>query len=262
MDGFSLRVITYNIAGERVDLHRLRDVLHQYRPDLICLQEVIRRRHVHWLGDHLDLPHWHYAPPQSGRKGVALLSRWPLGPAHTLYFQHGAQGKAALAAPIVVPVGSIWVCTVHLDSPPRRERGRSPWRWMAFLGREVFGQNRRYLEAQELCRWLQQLKCAPWIVGGDFNSLSFSRANRHMSRMFIDALSSRPWRYLNGTFRPPGLPCLIRIDYIYHTPGLPLHEARVLPSSVSDHASILAVFTWPKAMERSPGDRAFYDGQC
>lgn len=238
-----LSVMTYNIAGERVNLDHLLRLLRQHPLDIVLLQEVAKPRHAQWLGEQLDLPHWHFAPYTDRYLGVALLSRWPLGPAETLRFKHSVLGKLALAAPVATPAGALWVCTTHLDYPRTIGRSLSPWNVITFLRRELFGTNRRYLEVQELRAWLLQLAEAPWVVGGDFNSFPFSRAHRYFSQAFADALARRPWRYFTGTYRHRWFPCAIRIDYLYHSPLMGVVDARVSAPTVSDHWPVLATLT-------------------
>jgi len=238
-----LHVMTYNIAGRWVNWHHLRCLLRQYRLDLVLLQEVLRPQQAQWLAAQLDLPYWHFAPSAGRSQGVALLSRWPLGPSQTLCFQHSAQGKVALAAPVAAPTGAFWVCTTHLDYPRSISYNTGLWALIAFVGREAFGRSRRYLEVQELRAWLLHLTEAPWIVGGDFNSFPFSRAHRSFSQTFTDALCRRPWRYFTGTYRHRGFPCAVRIDFLYHSPVLRVLDARVARRTVSDHWSILATLT-------------------
>jgi endonuclease/exonuclease/phosphatase family metal-dependent hydrolase len=235
--------MTYNIAGNRVNLDHLLRLLRQYRLDIVLLQEVSRPQHAQWLGEQLDLPHWHFAPTARGHYGVALLSRWPLGPSETLRFKDSFQGKLALAAPVATPAGALWVCSAHLDYPRAVRRSMSLWDVIAFARHELLSANRRYLEVQELRAWLLRLAPAPWVVGGDFNSFPFSRAHRYFSQVFADALTRRPWRYFTGTYRHRPFPCAIRIDFLYHSPAMGVIDARVVTPTVSDHWSILATFT-------------------
>jgi endonuclease/exonuclease/phosphatase (EEP) superfamily protein YafD len=216
-----------------------------YQPDLVMLQEV-HLRQVRWFARQLQLPYWRFARYQSSQGGIAMLSRWPLGAPQVLTFQHGMQGKVALAAPVFGPAAPLWACSVHLDAPRLDEFGASIWRQGAFLWSEVFASTARYHQVQELRAWLRQLPADAWIIGGDFNTVPFSRVDRYLSKDFDDALLQRPWRYLTGTFwQLPHVPVRPRIDFVYYSPRLHVVEAQVLQHKVSDHFPILAIFAAP-----------------
>jgi endonuclease/exonuclease/phosphatase (EEP) superfamily protein YafD len=243
-----LRVMTYNIEGWFANQEQLLALLSANQPDLVLLQEVRHVRQVRWFARHLQLPYWHFTPYQNRRSqgGIAMLSRWPLGPAQMLTFQHGTQGKVALAAAVFGPVASLWACSVHLDAPRRYEFGASVWQQGAFLWSEVFASTRRYQQVQELRAWLRQLPADAWIIGGDFNTVPFSRVDRYLSEDFDDVLLQRPWRYLTGTYwQLPAAPVKPRIDFVYYSPRLRVVEAQVLQHKVSDHFPILAIFAAP-----------------
>lgn len=238
-----LRVMTYNIHGERADLAPLLCLLRQYALDVLLLQEVLYPPNAQWLSERLQLPYWHFALPTGWPKGIALLSRWPLGPAHTLSLRTSTQGKVALAAQVHHAAASLWLCPTHLDPPRQEERGTTLRQLAGYVGRELFRTTRRYLAVRELRAWLRQLADATWIIGGDFNTFPLSRADRYLSHDFVDALRKRPWRYWHGTERQPGWPFAPRIDFLYHSPALTVVDAHVIRSTVSDHFPILAVFT-------------------
>jgi endonuclease/exonuclease/phosphatase (EEP) superfamily protein YafD len=254
-----LQVITYNIEGGLADHRQVLELLTPHQPDLVMLQEVLHVGQVQWFAERLQLPHWRFAPYQSHRQGgIALLSRWPLGAGQVLTFRHGAQGKVALAAPVLSAAATLWACSVHLDAPRLREFNASVWQQGAFLWSEVFAATPRYQQVRELRAWLRQLSTDAWIIGGDFNSVPFSRADRYFSRDFGDALLQRPWRYLTGTYwELPHVLVNPRIDFLYHSPRVRVIEAQVLQHKISDHFPILAMFAVPGSpQEQSTPDYA------
>jgi endonuclease/exonuclease/phosphatase (EEP) superfamily protein YafD len=240
-----LRVMTYNIGGLFANRAQLLALISANQPDLVMLQEV-HLRQVRWFARHLQLPYWRFAQYQSSQGGVAMLSRWPLGAAQVLTFHHGRQGKVALAAPVFGSAAPLWACSVHLEAPHLYEFGASVWQRGAFLWSEVFASTPRYQQVQELRAWLRQLPADAWIIGGDFNSVPFSRADRYLSEDFDDVLLQRPWRYLTGTYwQLKNAPVKPRIDFVYYSPRLRVVEAQVLQHKVSDHFPILAIFATP-----------------
>lgn len=240
-----LRVMTYNIEGSHSDRKRIVALLQQHTPDLVLLQEVPRPWLVQWFGERLQLPYQHFVP-YSGRSagGVAILSRWPLGPAYVLPFTRSRQGKVALAAPMQTPTGSIWVCSVHLDAPRTDEFGEGFFQQGTFAFGEFFAAPIRYHQARELQSWLATLSNQDWIIAGDFNSMPLSTADRYISRYFDDVFRQRPWRYFTATFWDlPHVPIRPRLDYVYHSSGIRVVDARVIQKKISDHFPVLAILT-------------------
>jgi endonuclease/exonuclease/phosphatase (EEP) superfamily protein YafD len=238
-----LRVMTYTVYGMFVHDRVPLAVIRPQHPDLLLLQEVRNTRHVMELGQALGLSYWHFVPYSKERGGVAILSRWPLGPAHKLFWDNSPQGKVALAAQVDSPVGRFWACSVHLDNPLNAKH-LSRWQKVLFLWQEFFTATLRTQQAQELSAWLLDLGGEGIILGGDFNSLPFAGADRHLRQYFSDALSISPQQYFTGTYwGPPHNPILPRIDFIYLSPHWQVIDAQVIQQKASDHFPVLALLS-------------------
>jgi endonuclease/exonuclease/phosphatase (EEP) superfamily protein YafD len=260
-----LRVMTYNVAGmfvpDRVPLTLMRS----HRPDLVLLQEARNTSHIMELGQALGLSYWHFAPYSKERGGVAILSRWPLGPIQLLFWDNSPQGKVALAAYVNSPVGHFWACSVHLDNPLTTSHP-SLLQKILFLWQEFFTTTLRTRQAQELSAWLLGLGGEGIILGGDFNSLPFAGADRHLRRYFLDALSISQQQYFTGTFwGPPHTPILPRIDFIYYSPHWEVVDAQVIQQKASDHFPVLALLSpavQAPAPLATPGDTEVLAGSA
>ena len=247
-----LRIMTYNVYGRAVHDHVPLAVMQPYRPDLILLQEVRNKHHVIGLGQVLGLPYWHFAPYAKERGGVAILSRWPLGPAYSFFWDNSPQGKVALAAQVDSPVGRFWACSVHLDNPLKAKRLVSLWQKVLFLWQEFFTATVRTQEAQELSAWLLGLGSEGIVLGGDFNSLPLAGADRHLRQYFSDALSVDLQQYFTGTYwGGPHNPILPRIDFIYYSPHWQVVDAQVIQQKASDHFPVFAIMS-PAIHARAP----------
>jgi endonuclease/exonuclease/phosphatase (EEP) superfamily protein YafD len=247
-----LRIMTYNVHGAAVHDRAPLAVMQPYQPDLILLQEVRNTHHVRGLGQALGLPYWRFAPYSKERRGVAILSRWPLGPAHLLFWDNSSQGKVALAAQVDSPAGRFWACSVHLDNPLRANSPRSVWQKVLFLQQEFFTATVRTQQAQELSAWLLGLGDKRIILGGDFNSLPLAGADRHLRQYFSDALSVNLQQYFAGTYwGGPHSPILPRIDFIYYSPHWQVVDAQVIQQKASDHFPVLALLS-PASQARTP----------
>jgi endonuclease/exonuclease/phosphatase (EEP) superfamily protein YafD len=118
--------------------------------------------------------------------------------------------------------------------------------YTAFVWKEFFTASRRYRQVRELRAWLATLTAGDCILGGDFNSMPLSSADRYISKYFDDALLQRPWRYFSGTFWDlPQVPITPRIDYVYHASRFQVIEARVIQKKISDHYPVLAILAPP-----------------
>ena len=252
-----LRIMTYNVDGTSMNDRALLAVMRPYHPDLLLLQEVRNSAHVTKLGQALGLSYWHFASYSKARDGVALLSRWPLGPAQKLPWRHSPQGKLALAAQVDSPVGRFWACSAHLDNPLATTHPVTPWQKAVFLWREFFTTTQRVQEAQALSTWLRQLGGEDTIIGGDFNSMPLAGADRHLRQYFSDALAVHPEQYFSGTYwGPPANPILPRLDFVYYSPRWHVVEAQVIQQKASDHFPVLAVLSLA-LKEREPFARQY-----
>lgn len=237
-----VRIMTYNIAGGLVPESAPLAVMQQHQPDILLLQEVHGQAHVARLGQQLRLPYSHFAPYQGRKRGIAILSRWPLGEIQRLPWRDSPQGKLALAAQIASPAGTFWACSVHLDNPLVRRTALSFWHKAVLLWDELFTTTRRSQQAQALRAWFSPLGEHTGIIGGDFNSLPFAGADRHLRHSFDDALSIHREQYFTGTYwGPPSSPIVPRIDFLYHAPEWQVIDAQVIQQKASDHFPILAV---------------------
>jgi endonuclease/exonuclease/phosphatase (EEP) superfamily protein YafD len=219
-------------------------VMRPLHPDLVLLQEVRNAQHVTTLSQALGLSYWRFAPYTRERGGVALLSRWPLGPAQKLFWDNSPQGKVALAALVDSPMGRFWACSVHLENPLSTSSPISLLQKVLFLWQEFFTATPRTQQAQVLSAWLLGLGSESVILGGDFNSMPWAGADRHLRQYFSDALSINLQQYFTGTYwGPPPNPILPRLDFLYYSSYWQVMEARVVQQKASDHFPVLAVLS-------------------
>jgi endonuclease/exonuclease/phosphatase (EEP) superfamily protein YafD len=242
----SVRVITYNVAGGFVSDDVPLAVILPQRPDLVLLQEVRNTDHLARLAQDLHLPYWRFAPYSRRRGGVAILSRWPLGTAHRLPWRQSPQGKLALAAPVYSPAGRFWACSAHLDNPFALHYPLNLGQRARLVWHEIFATTQRTQQAMELSAWLLRLGGENTIIGGDFNSLPWTGADRHLRHYFADALSGSLRQYVRGTYWGwPHIPIRLRVDFLYHASNWQVVEAQVIQHKASDHFPVLAVFSPP-----------------
>jgi endonuclease/exonuclease/phosphatase family metal-dependent hydrolase len=245
--GKSFTVMTYNVGThyfQKPNMERVLQLLAETdTPDVLLLQEVPGKAEARNLVDKLsaiDLIFHRYHP--SGRGGLAIISRYPIKPIDIFRF-----GRfTPLAAEVDVGGKRTLLLCVHLE----RIKGikvtdadiKLPWT-SAFklLKQEMTQSTPRTKAVDKILAWLETQEYDHIIIGGDFNTVPFSKAIRKMGRVYDDALWPS-FDYLTGSYNKLSLPIKPRIDYIFHSPGLRCNTASVIKESPGDHYPVRAVF--------------------
>ena len=228
-----VRVVTYNVrhgAGMdgRVDLVRTAKTLADLSPDLVALQEVDERvarsgriDQAAALARALGMQHVFasFMDHQSGRYGLAVLSRLPIRSQRTIPLPLGDEPRVALLVEVELPGGGAasFVC-VHFN-------------WVA-------DDAKRYAQAAALCAELDRLQ-TPWLVAGDYNDVAGSRTLALFDERAQNASKPDGARF---TFPADGPDR--EIDFVYVAPKgrWDVREVRVVDERMaSDHRPVLAV---------------------
>jgi endonuclease/exonuclease/phosphatase family metal-dependent hydrolase len=217
-------------------------------PDIILFQELEEGSQTDELLARLKYP-YHAAIPYRYVKGdsLAIFSRYPIEQTGQLYFRNSRDRSAALCC-VVRPNGTpVLICSVHLDEIQSKHRQKNGYVNQKFsqsydqLKTEIFDKTSRCLGVNQLIPWLKNKGYENIIVGGDFNTIPFSRAIREMSSEYEDSLWPS-WDYFSGTYFKIISPILPRIDYIFHTSKLKVTASKIIKQSSGDHYPVLATF--------------------
>ena len=210
-------------------------------PDVLLLQELRGRARLAQLKQLLG---YDYAVllnyKRTGHVFLAVLSRYPIRQTAKMYFDESAVGSGAVGGLIDVAGEPVLVVSTHLDQVSSKQRDSSGYvneseeRTLRILKREILDDNIRARQAKQLVEWLGTRGCANIVVGGDFNTVSMSRAVRLMRRNYDDALWLRH-DYFTGTYQKVRSDKLPRIDFIFVSPNLKAYNAKVIKSSPGDH---------------------------
>lgn len=238
-----LRVLVYNIhagkdAGGVGNLERVARLVREQRVDIALLQEVdqgttrsggtnqpaelgLRTGLGFVFGRTLDY--------QGGGYGIAILSRFPVR-ADTLVHlpveppQERAGGshepRGALLLTVETPAGPLHLLNTHLDAS----------------GTDVY----RMQEARHIVALLDSLRRtgAPVMAGGDFNSLPTSPVVATLTASGV----RDGWVACGGEgsgLTYPAAEPVKRIDYLFLSPGIDCHAAKVVGGEISDHRGVL-----------------------
>ena len=139
---------------------------------------------------------------------------------------------------------SILLCSVHLvrilPLPVKDKQAVVSWSEFAkILYSEVFQDNQRSHDVDNLLAWLESEGVETVIVGGDCNTFPFSKAVRKMNSVFDDCFWPT-WDYLTTSYPKVDFPIKPRIDHIFYSTNLKCHGAGVIKETVGDHYPVWA----------------------
>lgn len=215
----SLRVLTANLYGERLDLERFRELLKDLDPDVVLVQELSFRA-ANVLAEFL--PHGMLVPAP-GYEGRGLALRAP-GHMQILPMAY-RDGLIARLGPPAWPA-SVEIVNVHMANP-------IVWPPWASLR----------LRSQQLEALMAHVsKPAVRLVAGDFNASPSWPVYRRLAAHLDDAAKlvakqqgTRPLRTWGPT---PGAPRMLRIDHVFVDKLQPL-DVRVVALPGSDHSGLM-----------------------
>ena len=206
------------------------------RPDVVFLQEVPSIDIAQEIAAKLSLPYISFLPYKDwGSYGVAILSRYHVSDAKIL-----RQNDYASLSTIMDYNGTpILLCSVHLKRikplPVKDENAVVSWsEFGQILYSEVFADNQRSRDVDNLLAWLAAEDVETVIVGGDFNTFPLSKAVRKMTDVYDDCFWPT-WDYLTTSYPKVDFPIKPRIDHIFHSPNLKCLDAGVIEETVGDH---------------------------
>lgn len=249
-----LAVMTYNIGGLGSRQPATKDVIQALKsrdiPDIILLQEVQGEKQALRIAQGVDFPNVIYANHKGKQYGLAIISSLPISNSQSVYFKSSENGYGAVAAEVEANDQKLVVCSLHLDriDPIKVSGQRVDMSWgdaLGYLKTEILEDTIRSRSVEELVRWLGTLKADRILIGGDFNTVPFSKAIRRMNRDFDDALWPST-AYFKGSYR--NLPFFIspRIDFLFHSPSLKSSSATIVRTGTGDHYPVMALVEFKK----------------
>lgn len=230
-----VRVVSYNIAGGRLGLDRVRQTLSGLGADLIGLQEVwqtpgagagTRGDQASYLAKSLGLRYAFGAHlmVKTPVEGVALLSRYPLSEVAVVPTPPGK--RVLLKAVAQTPKGRLTVLVLHLRA----------------VGMSGGERRAKYLAQRRTEALLAAAQAArtqgPLLAMGDLNDTPGSSTLAALAPPLADAcagLTDRTW--------PSGLP-ILRLDHILIRSPVRSQGCQVVQSTASDHRPLVTEIGW------------------
>ena len=218
------------------------DLMELYAPDVLLLQEhknIIDSISDKLIREVLGLEHYvffNYADNPNGL-GMAIYSRFPIEEAQKIKLRPQWKGRSLGLAAIYINDRILNVGVVHFPNKDMQGEGANDQKISAvFLLKEFYGENIRTKQAEHLVEVTQDLHNSPLVIGGDFNTVPFSRAWRLMHKAFVDGFSITTM--FNGTrSMPSGYE--VKIDHFFHTKSVESIESSVGYKQGSDHRPII-----------------------
>lgn len=244
---WTLNIITLNVSDSRQPMERIEAWLRAQDADVVVLQET--PWHHPMLQAMTDL--YPYTAEMEWGNSVWLLSRFPITSRQGFAYGDTGHRFAPRAVLQVTDAQQIVLYLANLPAP-LRDIGRIPLpdansAALNTLWDLVFGFDQS-LRDPELTRLLQRAdgETLPVILAGDFNLSEWSADYRHLAARYIDSYREQApgFGFTFPAFEafglPRGLPALMRIDYIWHSPDLITLDARYGDYVGSDHLPVMA----------------------
>ncbi len=234
-DVHSVRIMTYNIHGGfdvrgRMSLEDMAQVIESEGAEVIALQEVVRGfltsgsvDSLAWLSERLNLPYV-FGPTADRQWGNAILSRYPIGEAETLFL-----------------------------SPQNLPIRRAYTRVRISLGSRdltVFATHLHHLPADSLVRQQQVEEIlAAWsgaplsVILGDLNATPDSAEMQLLAAeglLSVTALLGAPQAFTFYSAAPDR-----QIDYIWISPDLDAGQLSIPQTTASDHLPVAVTVEVP-----------------
>lgn len=238
----TVKILTYNVHGckgtdGKISVKRIAEVISQYEPDVVALQELDLNRErsggmdqPHLIAQHLEMM-YHFHPTiqiEEEQYGNAILSRYPmhLNKAEKLPNVSRLkenESRGALWVTLKVKDIHVQVINTHLGL----KRKEKELQVDSLLGEE----------------WLNNLSCqGAVILCGDFNAWPCSSACRKIRRIFDDV------QFKKNNHKPKAtwfsLFPFSRIDHIFVSSNIEVMDVKVpntqLIRRASDHLPLMA----------------------
>jgi len=230
-DGVPVRVVTYNVLHAKRGFEPILELIERTQPDVLCLQEATP------LDDHVrtveailhHLPGW--TLHQVGE--VAILSphrlrspraHWPTTP----------DSRPISQAEIEVGGRTVNVFCLHLLNglgPQYLRRGVRSLPGLMARSAPI-----RATQVDTLLHAAAQAS-GPVLLVGDFNTPPRGKLYERLRASYRDAFAEAGWGF-GYTFRAD-VP-VVRIDYVWHGPGVAVRDCYVLRHAGSDHRPLVA----------------------
>ncbi|MDZ7617898.1 MAG: endonuclease/exonuclease/phosphatase family protein [Patescibacteria group bacterium] len=216
----TLRAMLLNVNARQGDVARVEQVVRQWNPDILVLEEVSSR----WMPALARLaeayPHT-IIEPRGDNFGICLLSKLPVVKREVVHI--GDADVPTILATVDTGTARLHIVATHPLPPIGREYSR--WR------NEQLEKLPHHIDASQ-----------PTLLLGDLNTTPWSHHFRQLIRE-SGLLDSSRGRGIQGSW-PSFVPSPLRIpiDHVLHSPAVAVVSRSIGPSVNSDHRPVIVDF--------------------
>lgn len=230
----SIKILSHNVGWHTTQSPTLVKLINQQQPDLIFLQETVRKHTAAFTSLKTDYPYQIDTPP------VAILSKYPILSNEILHLaNHPETQQRAL-----LQFNQKEIVVYNMQAT-------GPWvkmsKILSFIKIPVYKYKQRFPEIQDLVERVQQ-ETLPVIVAGDFNMTDESQDYYKVQKVLQDAFLKSGFGF--GFTWPHGFFAkkinlnltypVCRIDYIWYSQHWGAKSSSVLEAMESDHLPVAA----------------------
>ena len=241
----TLKIATYNVGnfGGEITGYSCKEIaryMKEQEVDVLCFQECGDNKYFPMDSIRNVFSHWRYAliPTEDSIRGVlpiAVFSRYPLVNPQFISYQQSA--NCSMQCDIVLGRDTVRLLNNHLQTTSVSQNRRKWERGLAnsnntrreaeVVQGAITSLHANFVKRAEQTDSIRQLVIAspyPVLACGDFNSLPSSYTYAELSDVLKDGFrtSGRGYMYTYRYFKR-----LLRIDYIFHSPGKPYLKTSV-----------------------------------
>lgn len=226
----TVRIVTYNIKSghgqdEKLNLNRTAAALADLDADIICLQEVDRRRGQTYFVD------------QSARLAHKLQMQHSFGPA--INYRWGAFGNAILSRYPIISENNYQLPALNSERAMQEIQFVADGNSLRVFNTHMeLNHKLRLKQVEDFIVPLITASDEPAVLCGDLNESPQSPSVLCLNRYFQDSfqMNSSPYIY---TF-PADVPN-DRMDYIFLHSACRAMDYQIIPTQASDHLPVLAI---------------------
>lgn len=230
----SIKILSHNVGWHTTQSPTLVKLINQQQPDIIFLQEIVRKHTTAFTSLKTDYPYQIDTPP------VGILSKYPILSSEILHL--GNHPETQQRATIKFNQQEIVIYNMQATGPWLKRSKILP-----FLKIPVYKYAQRFPEIQDLVERIQK-ETLPVIVGGDFNMTDETQDYYTVQKVLQDAFLKAgfgfgftwPHGFLAKRFNLKLNYPVCRIDYIWYSKHWGAKSSSVLEATESDHLPVAA----------------------
>lgn len=229
-----IKILSHNVGWHATQSPTLIKLINQQQPNLIFLQETVRKHTAAFNSLKTEYPYQINTPP------VAILSKYPIVSSEILHLANHPETQQR--AIIKFAGEEIVIYNMQATGPWVKIYNR-----FGFIKIPVYKYKQRFPEIQDLVERIQQ-ETLPVIVAGDFNMTDESQDYDSVQKVLQDAFLKSGFGF--GFTWPHGFFAkkinlnltypVCRIDYIWHSKHWGAKSSSVLEARESDHLPVAA----------------------